>query len=239
MSNHRKSTLSHLARASLFWLKPVAFVLGLLLMLYGILALLSGCASIHPTANVSALNISPSVTLDGRTLDKVGKYSGDVKAVIDTKIVHGTAQKLVTLKSDTFWPWLSSFGVWYFIGGLSIALGLLGALLRAFKWPSIGYRASVVLMVFGGALLAGVTVLKLFWGYLLGIFALGAFIFGVEWALHHQSTLGGVQLSWAALVRWLCSKFSAKKQPVVSTTTPVSPAPLESPADIAERSKAS
>jgi|GEM_PF-2662820 hypothetical protein len=128
------------------------------ILIFSLLALgallLSGCqlfeANVKPTANVSAVNVS----LDGKTIDKVQSFAGDVKATI-TKLPMG--QQEVKLKSNGFWDFLGGFGVWFLIGGLFLLTAVIAAFF--FKAFSVAWSSGLS----GAVVLAGAFFLKLFW----------------------------------------------------------------------------
>lgn len=116
--------------------------------------LLSGChifeAAVKPTANLTAVNVS----LDGKAIDKVQSFAGDVRATI-TKLPDG--QQDVKLKSTGLWSFLGGFGVWFLIGGLFLLTAVISAFF--FKAYSVAWSAALS----GAVVLGGAFFLKLFW----------------------------------------------------------------------------
>lgn len=124
----------------------------LLTLLAPVALLLSGChifeADVKP--NVSAVNVS----LDGKTIDKVQSFAGDVKATI-TKLPTG--QQEVKLKSTGVWDFLGGFGLWFLIGGLFLLAAIVAAFF--FKAYSVAWSSGLS----GAVVLGGAFFLKVFW----------------------------------------------------------------------------
>lgn len=141
--------------------------------------LLAGChlfeASYKP--NVSAVNVS----LDGKTIDKVQSFAGDVKATI-TKLPTG--QQEVKLKSTGFWDFLGGFGVWFLVGGLFLLVAVVAAFF--FKAFSLAWSSGLS----GAVVLAGAFFLKLFWVWIawtVGLLVLAALAYEI-WKFRKQLT---------------------------------------------------
>ena len=187
------------------------------LVIIGLIALcLTGCAS---------FSVKPTVSVPNKVVISVDKQEvKDLTSLVNHQFTVASVKKGVSNTTTIKLTPTAPYNGFFWIGGVTAFIGIVGTIAALLKAPTIGYKWSLVLIGSGVAAIGLTAFIKVYGALLLDV-AVWSAVIGLAWFLvEHNKTVVSAYLclTWSAISAFFVSLWQHffPKKPVTPPTVP-------------------